>query len=93
MKGESVVFNIGMGELIVVVIVALFVFGPGKLPQVARAAGKGVQEFRKAMHTVVDELQVDEIREVKRSVQSEIKEAADITADSKRSGGGNGTKA
>lgn len=30
-------FNIGMGEMIVVAVVALFVFGPGKLPEVARA--------------------------------------------------------
>lgn len=47
-------FNIGVSELIVVGIVALFVFGPGKLPEVARAVGKGVREFRSAMRTVTD---------------------------------------
>ena len=46
-------FNLGMGEIIVIFIVALFVFGPGKLPEVSRALGKSIREFRKAMNTVV----------------------------------------
>lgn len=47
-------FNLGMSEIIVIFIVALFVFGPGKLPEVSRAVGKSIREFRKAMNTVVD---------------------------------------
>lgn len=47
-------FNLGMGEIIVIFIVALFVFGPGKLPEVSRALGKSIREFRKAMNTVVE---------------------------------------
>ncbi len=47
-------FNLGMGEIIVIFIVALFVFGPGKLPEVSRALGKSLREFRKAMNTVVE---------------------------------------
>lgn len=66
-------FNIGMGEMIVVAVVALFVFGPGKLPEVARAVGKGLREFRKAMQDVADDLNAEEIREVKESIQKDIK--------------------
>jgi len=40
--------NIGAGELILILIVVLIVFGPGKLPEVAKAMGKAVREFRKA---------------------------------------------
>ena len=47
-------FNLGMGEIIVIFIVALFVFGTGKLPEVSRALGKSIREFRKAMNTVVE---------------------------------------
>lgn len=41
-------FNIGMTELILILVIALVVFGPGKLPEVGKALGKGIQEFRKA---------------------------------------------
>ena len=41
-------FNIGPGELIIVLIIALLVVGPGKLPDVGSALGKSIREFRKA---------------------------------------------
>ena len=41
-------FGLGLTELIVLLIVALVVFGPGKLPQVGKALGKGINEFRRA---------------------------------------------
>lgn len=41
-------FGIGMGEFILILIVGLIVFGPSKLPEVGRALGKGLREFRKA---------------------------------------------
>jgi TatA/E family protein of Tat protein translocase len=41
-------FNIGPMELIVVLIIALIVVGPGKLPDVGSALGKSIREFRKA---------------------------------------------
>ena len=41
-------FGIGAGEFIIILIVGLIVFGPSKLPEVGRAIGKGLREFRKA---------------------------------------------
>lgn len=41
-------FSFSMPELILILIIALVVFGPGKLPEVGRALGKGIQEFRRA---------------------------------------------
>lgn len=41
-------FNLGMPELILILVIALVVFGPGKLPEVGRAVGRGIQEFRRA---------------------------------------------
>ena len=43
-------FGIGVPELILILVVGLVVFGPGKLPEVARSLGKGIREFRKAPH-------------------------------------------
>ena len=37
-----------MPELALVLVIALVVFGPGKLPEVGKALGKGIQEFKKA---------------------------------------------
>jgi sec-independent protein translocase protein TatA len=37
-----------MPELVLILVIALVVFGPGKLPEVGKALGKGIQEFRKA---------------------------------------------
>jgi sec-independent protein translocase protein TatA len=48
-------FNIGMPELILILIIALVVFGPGKLPDIGKALGRGIQEFKKASAEVVKE--------------------------------------
>ena len=42
-------FGIGAPELIVVLVVALLVFGPGKLPEIGGALGKGIKDFKKAL--------------------------------------------
>jgi len=43
------VFNIGPLELIIVLIIALLVLGPQRLPDAARSVGKGLREFRGAL--------------------------------------------
>ncbi|MEI7904566.1 MAG: twin-arginine translocase TatA/TatE family subunit [Candidatus Firestonebacteria bacterium] len=41
--------NIGLPELIVILVIALLVFGAGRLPEVGAQIGKGIKEFKKAM--------------------------------------------
>lgn len=53
--------NIGPWELVFILLVALIVVGPGKLPEVARSIGKAANEFRKATSGVRKEFQ-DAIR-------------------------------
>ena len=51
--------NIGAPELIVILIIALVVLGPGKLPDVAASLGKSIREFRRAASDVSDAGKVD----------------------------------
>jgi TatA/E family protein of Tat protein translocase len=49
------VFNVGPLELIVVLIIALIVLGPQRLPDVARSVGRGMREFRGALENPDDD--------------------------------------
>jgi TatA/E family protein of Tat protein translocase len=49
------VFNVGPLELIVVLIIALIVLGPQRLPDVARSLGRGMREFRSALDSAGDD--------------------------------------
>jgi Tat protein translocase TatB subunit len=59
-------FGIGMPELMVIAVIALLVVGPKKLPDIAKALGKGLSEFRKvtteATDTIKETLQTDELK-------------------------------
>lgn len=50
-------FGIGMPELLLILALALIVLGPKKLPEIARALGKSMAEFRRATDDLKEELQ------------------------------------
>ncbi len=49
--------NIGPWELVLVLVIALIIFGPGKLPEVAKSVGKGINEFKRASNEVKQQVQ------------------------------------
>lgn len=52
-------FGIGMPELIIIMVVALIVLGPKRLPDIAKTLGRGMAEFRRATTDLKDQLEVD----------------------------------
>lgn len=44
-------FGLGAPELLLILIIALVVFGPGKLPAIGQALGKSLHEFKEAVNT------------------------------------------
>ncbi len=70
-KGDVSMFNMGMTELILILVIALVVFGPGKLPEVGKALGKGLQEFRSA--TNEESAKKEESRELMTTEKTEDK--------------------
>ena len=51
--------NIGPLELIIILVIALIVIGPGRLPDVGAALGKSIREFRKASSDLTEAARVD----------------------------------
>lgn len=57
--------SIGFPELILILVIALIIFGPGKLPDVGKALGRGIKEFKSAS----------------KEVQREINDAVNVTEE------------
>jgi sec-independent protein translocase protein TatA len=51
--------SFGPGELIIILVIALLIIGPGKLPDVGSALGKSIREFRKASTDVQEATRID----------------------------------
>ena len=66
-------FGIGMPELIIIMVIALIVIGPKKLPDLARALGKGMSEFKKATQDIKESLDADGgLKEIKETMEDSI---------------------
>lgn len=63
-------FGLGTTELIIILVLALIMFGAGRLPEVGSALGKGIKNFKKGIASVNDEVEEEETK------KKEIKEEA-----------------
>jgi len=51
--------NLGLTEMLLIGILLLIFFGPSKLPELGKALGKGIQEFKKASREITDSVKDD----------------------------------
>ena len=56
LNGILALFNLGTGEIILIVAIILLLFGGRKIPELMRGLGKGVKSFKQGMNEVEDEL-------------------------------------
>ena len=70
--------SIGGAELVLVLVLALLLFGPRKLPQIGRKLGDALAQFRKATHdfksTLESEVEMEEVRSARRELTSAVDE-------------------
>jgi sec-independent protein translocase protein TatA len=74
--------NIGIPELIIILTIALIIFGPRKLPELGRSLGRSLNEFKRASnelkHTLEDEIRVEDQRSAERQrPPAEVAHSAD----------------
>lgn len=68
--------NIGVPGLVIILIIALVIFGPKKLPEIGRAFGRTLSEFKSATREIIDEDKEEEIKpELKTVKKNEDKSA------------------
>ena len=65
--------SIGMPELIIILVIALIIFGPRKLPELGKSLGRSLNEFKRASQDLQNSLE----QEIKLEEQKEAKEKAE----------------
>jgi len=64
------VFDIGLGEFVLIAVVALLVLGPDRLPVTLRAVGRAIREFRRATNELRAQIDLaGSVRDVRRSLE------------------------
>ncbi len=69
-------FNIGMGELILILFIALIVVGPKDLPKIAKALAKGIKKIKLISEDLKEAIniedEVNEVKDIKKSIEQDI---------------------
>jgi len=75
--------NIGFPELLIILAIALLIFGPKKLPEVSKSIGRAVREFRRASDEIKgkieQEIQASEFKDIKDELKKDLTQ--DITKE------------
>lgn len=66
---NGIVMNLGMTEILIILLVALLLFGPRKLPELGRSLGQSIREFQRGAKSIREEFEkaadVKEFKEIK----------------------------
>ncbi|HTM56938.1 MAG TPA: twin-arginine translocase TatA/TatE family subunit [Candidatus Udaeobacter sp.] len=63
-------FGLGGGEMAIIFLIILLVFGPSQIPKMARGLGQAMREFRKAQREISDEIHRDEPASTPKSTEN-----------------------
>ncbi len=75
-------FDVGGGELLLILLAIIILFGPKKIPEVARFMGKGIRQFRQAQSEIQSQISKiqhevsDEINVVKKEIENNVSDAS-----------------
>jgi TatA/E family protein of Tat protein translocase len=76
--------SLGFPELMIIMVIALIIFGPRKLPELGRSLGKSIGEFRKASNelksTLEEEIRMEEVKEQRAKIEAETQSALSVGA-------------
>ncbi|MBW1835498.1 MAG: twin-arginine translocase subunit TatB [Deltaproteobacteria bacterium] len=82
-------FGIGMPELILIMVVALIVIGPKKLPDLAKSLGRALGEFKKATREFKETIEfdhgLDDVKKTFNEMNKDITETIDVNSKEKKS--------
>jgi len=76
--------SLGMPELIVIMVIALLVFGPKKLPEVGRSIGKALREFKKTTEDIKGKFEEQINAEEFKDIKNDVKDIQDGFKDVKK---------
>jgi TatA/E family protein of Tat protein translocase len=74
--------SLGFPELMIIMVIALIIFGPRKLPELGRSLGKSIGEFKKASNelksTLEEEIRMEEVKEERKKIEVEQASALSV---------------
>lgn len=79
-------FGVGAGELLLILVLALIIWGPGKLPEITRTLGRATRVLKKATHDFTTEVTKEIDREEKASPSQPRQTSEDKSRESSATG-------
>jgi len=77
-KARPMFGNIGLPELLIILAIALLIFGPKKLPEVGKSIGRALREFRRTSdeikEKIEEEIRAEDFREIKEELKKDMEE-------------------
>jgi TatA/E family protein of Tat protein translocase len=74
--------QLGFGEILIIFVIALLVFGPKKLPELGKSLGKGLREFKKATEDLKSNWE-DQIKDIEQPIKETAKDIENTGHDLK----------